>query len=324
MMGLAIVEVVLVVFYLIAITTMVGFHPSWTSLSPSNLWAPTAGATFVLCITACVGFEHTNFYVEEAKNSQKTVRLAIVFSLAAMLLLYTGGGWVLGSAITPATEGPDLFLNAATNVLGKAALTGGLIMLSTSLLAAGLAFHNVIARGLYSLGRDKVLPAVLGRVAANGVPRAASIMQTVIGLTVILLAGYFHWEPQAQLFYYGGVGGGLGILVLYLVTSIAVPAFFARDRRGESAWKRWIAPGIAFVFLAYATYQAIITLPTLFGLTSWSGPALFVAVGYPAVGVAGVLLALWLKARRPNIYQGIGLGVSGHTARPTAQPAVSV
>jgi len=319
---LAVVEIVLVVALLAAITIMPSFAWSWQSLSPAHLVSPKAAATFLACLTSCVGIEHINTYVLETRRPEKTAPRATAISIVAMLVLYAGGALVLTSAITAQTAGPDLFLNAASSVLGKAALTGALVMLSTGLLAGGLAFHNVIARGTFSLAKDFApddgLAAVFGRLAANGVPRAASMLQSAVGLTVIVMAAYFQWKPKDQLFFWGSVAGGLGILCLFTLTSIAVPFFFAGNHRGEKAWSRWIAPCLAFAFLAYATYLGVTTLPSAFGLTSWSGPALFTPIGYLALVVIGVVLGLWLRSYRPATYKGLGLGVTSLAVRTTA------
>jgi len=40
----------------------------------------------------------------------------------------------------------------------------------TSLFAAALAFHNVVWRYMYALGRENVLPAALGRTGSNNDP----------------------------------------------------------------------------------------------------------------------------------------------------------
>src|SRR5699024_10116181 len=70
--------------------------------------------------------------------------------------------------------------------LGPTVVTIAEVLLITSIVAATVSFHNTVARYMFSLGREGVLPRVLGRTSAgNGAPRAASIVQSVIGAAVI-------------------------------------------------------------------------------------------------------------------------------------------
>src|SRR5882724_7113958 len=124
------------------------------------------------------------------------------------------------------------------------------LLFMTSLFAAALAFHNVTWRYMFALGREHVLPAGLGRTSGSNIPRAASLTQSAIGLAVIVVYAATGWNPMAKLFFWLGTTGGFGILLLLALTSVAVIAFFARDHRGESAWRRLAAPGIAAALLA--------------------------------------------------------------------------
>ena len=99
----------------------------------------------------------------------------------------------------------------------------------TSLFAAALAFHNVVWRYVFALGRENVLPAALGRTSASNIPRAASLTQSATGLAVILIYALGGWPPMTDLFFWLGTTGGFGIILLLALTSVAVIAFFARD-----------------------------------------------------------------------------------------------
>src|SRR5258708_35092286 len=102
---------------------------------------------------------------------------------------------------------------------------------------------------MWGLGRERVLPAVMGTTGKNGVPRAASGVQSLLGLVAILLTWGLHWDPTGQLFFWGGTTGGFGILLLLAATSIAVVKYFLGAPDGETVWRRLVAPGVSAVLL---------------------------------------------------------------------------
>jgi len=65
-------------------------------------------------------------------------------------------------------------------------------------------------------------------------------------------------------------------------------------------------PAISLIFLAYATYQAVVTLPSLVRADVMVRARVVRCHRLPGGRGAGIVLALWLKAKRPVIYQGIG------------------
>jgi hypothetical protein len=72
------------------------------------------------------------------------------------------------------------------------------------------------------------------------------------------------WEHHGRRFIVASVVGGLGILLLLTLTSIAVLAWFARhpghgpDR--ETRWRRIIAPGVASAALTVVSLATVVFL----------------------------------------------------------------
>ena len=122
------------------------------------------------------------------------------------------------------------------------------------------------------------------------------------------------WDPLVQLFYWGSTAGGLGVLLLYALTSVSVVVFFARGARGERLWQRCIAPLIAIGVLAFVSYLALTNLPALFGDDRTFGPARVVPVAYLAIVAAGTVWGLVLRRANPAVYAGIGRGTRSATA----------
>src|ERR1035438_9144562 len=292
-----------------------GGHLSFATLSPGALTSAGSGTIGVLAVVAVlgfVGFEQAPVLAEEAKHAQRTIPVATYVALGLIAVLYAGVSWAMaartgeGHVVAAAgAQGPGLLFGlGGSGVLSQAAQW----LFLTSLFAAALAFHNAVWRYIFALGRENVLPAVLGRTGGNNIPKAASLVQSGTGLAVIAGYALAHADPMTGLFFDLGTTGGFGILILLALTSVAVIAFFARDSRGENAWRRLFAPALAAVLLGVIVVLAVLHYATLLGVPPGSAAAWALPASYAVVAVAGLGWGLVLKVRRPQVYSTIGLG----------------
>jgi amino acid transporter len=291
-----------------------GGHLTFSTLSPAALGSAGFGTFGVLAVVAVlgfVGFEQAPVLAEEARNPRRTIPVATYVALGVIAVVYAGASWAMaahaGTAHVVAAagaEGPGLLFGMGAGWLSQTAQ----LLFLTSLFAAALAFHNAVWRYIFALGRENVLPAALGRTGGNNIPRAASLAQSGTGLAVIAGYALAHADPMTALFFDLGTTGGFGILVLFAVTAVAVIAFFARDPRGENAWRRLVAPALAAVLLGVIVVLAVQHYATLLGVPPGSPAAWALPASYAAVGVAGLVWALVLRSRRPQVYATIGLG----------------
>jgi amino acid transporter len=191
--------------------------------------------------------------------------------------------------------------------IGHFAVTMNQLLFSTSIFASALAFQNVSARYLAVLGQERVLPRYFGRTVKEA-PRYASLTLSVVCAIVVAMYATLDLDPLVQGLFWLGTGGALGVLLLSAATSVAVIGYFGRDSRGESLWPRVVAPAVATVVLGAAGILALENLETLYGegsaTISQITPVLVVALV-----VAGVVWGLILRATRPQVYAGIGLGI---------------
>jgi amino acid transporter len=320
---LVIAETLLVLVYSFAIMSTPGFHFSFHPLAIDNLWGPNVGVLVAIGFTAFAGLEQAAAYAEEARDARRNVARATYATIIITGLIYVFASAVIYSAAgnqvydRAGKEGPDLFFNLASVRLGGWSLDVGHAMFETSLLAAMIAFHNLISRYGFSLGREGVVARIFGRTV-GGAPRYASLAQSALGVIVIGVYAWAGWDPLVQLFFWGGTAGGIGVLLLITVTSISVIVYFARNPHDETLWRRIVAPGIATVVLLFLVYLTFKNSPTLFGVAPWTGPALAVPVVYAAALVAGICWALVLRATRSDVYAGIGLGADSAVASSAA------
>jgi amino acid transporter len=297
-------------------------HLSLATLSPASLTSAGFGTVGVLAVVAVlgfVGFEQAPVLAEEARHPRRTIPAATYVALGVIAVVYAAAAWAMASragvshVVAAATaQGPGLLFGlGGSGVLSQAAQW----LFLTSLFAAALAFHNCVWRYMFALGREGVLPAALGRTGANSIPRAASLTQSVTGLVTIAVFAIGGWPPMTDLFFWLGTTGGFGILILLAITSVAVIAFFARDPRGENAWRRLIAPALAAAGLGAIVVLAVAHYATLLGVPPGSPAARLLPACYAAAAAAGLAWGLFLRARRPQVYATIGLGAHAVTGQ---------
>jgi len=190
------------------LATPAGGQLSFATLSPAGLARGGFGAFGVLAVVSVlgfVGFEQAPVLAEEARNPQRTVPAATYGALGMIAVVYAGASWAMAvhagndHVVTAAgRQGPGLLFGLGGGTLGQVAQ----FLFMTSLFAAALAFHNVVWRYMYALGRENVLPAALGRTGSNNIPKTASLAQSATGLATILAYAALGWNPMTRLFFW--------------------------------------------------------------------------------------------------------------------------
>jgi amino acid transporter len=284
-----------------------------TSLSPGGLFGHAGvGALLVTALLGYVGFEAAAVFSEEARVPRRTVPVAVYTSLALIGATYALASWAMSVhygddqvAAVAAQQGPAMLFTMSGSVVAEIAT----VLFMTSLFAAMISFHNAVARYMFALGRERVLPGALGRThPRSGAPHIASLAQSVIGLAVIVVYALAGWDPTVRLFFWLGTTGAFGVLCLLAITSIAVIRFFARDSHGENAWRRLVAPVLAALALLAMVWAGLANYTTLLGVTPGSTEAWALPASFAVAAIVGVVYGLWLRSARPNVYQGIGFG----------------
>jgi amino acid transporter len=227
--------------------------------------------------------------------------LLIIGAFYALSSWAVVSAWGDDGAVSLATDNPaGMITETATKFVGTAAGDLVQIFLITSLFAALLSFHNVLARYIFSLGNSNALPAVVGRShARHASPHIASTVQTVSALVLVALSAFAGLDPVTQVFaWFAGVSS-VGIVALMVLTSIAVLVFFRRSRAESSKWNTVIAPAIGLIGLTALLYMTVINLPLLVG----GSTALAYIIGVALLGTfaGGVAVAvLRPHAARPD------------------------
>jgi amino acid transporter len=277
---------------------------------------PALGLLLAVGVLAFIGFETTGTYAEESMRPRREPGHATYTTVAVVAFLLAAASWSLAVAAGPdriaamaGARGTETVFDLAAARLTPWAVTLGRLMLLTGLFAAMLALHHALNRYLYALGRERILPAALGRTSPRtGAPRTASIVQSLVA-GVLLGAAYLVGVGEPASLARGlSVAGGLGILLLLLATSVATLLHLNQVPGNEGAWARFVAPILSTVALGSLAWLVGRNLPALLVVPEGSAWRWIVPGAVAGVAVLGALHALVLRRLRPVIYAGLGQG----------------
>jgi amino acid transporter len=329
---LLILEVIVVALFDLAIVADPGPQGLTTvAFDPTVAFGTAVGATLTFCVASFVGFESAAIYSEECRDPKRTVARATFIAVGLIAVFYALSSWLLGAA-----AGPDTMVNPDKLVAAGFATNGGpdpttvlfitgqdrlgafwgdaaSLLFATSLFAALLSFHNAVSRYSFALGREGVLPSAFGRVnPRTGSPWIASLTQTILALTVVLVFAIAGADPVLKLFTWLTNLGALGVLALMAATSFAVVGYFRKRPEAElSTWSSTIAPAIAGVLLLVILVLGVLNFNVLI-TSATDAPTDKMTIILPLIlfggGIVGLVVGAWLKRSKPQIYARIGEG----------------
>jgi amino acid transporter len=304
-----------------------GHRITWGSLDPAAVIRadrPALGLLLVVAVLAFVGFETTAAYGEEARGARRALPRSTYAVVTLLGLLYAVGAFATGIAVGPSVatvataRGPELIFDLAAARLAPWAVTLGRVLLFTGILAALVGLHHTLARYLFALGRERLLPPFLGRTSARAsTPRAASLTQSVVAGAAIAAGWWRHLDPTGALAVRLAAAGALGIVVLMTASSLAALLHLNRVPGRENPWQRFVAPALSTVALGAVCYLAYRNLPTLLDVPPgdpyrvYAVPALIGALFLLGMGYAAIV-----RAVKPVVYAAIGLGGSAVVVAP--------
>jgi len=309
---LMILEVVILLVFDVTVIAKGGQSGiSGAAFSPSNIFHGTAGIAILFAMASFVGFEATAVYGEEARTPKRTIPRA---TYGAVLLLggfYTLSTWAIGLAYGPsqiakaATNNPgSLVFDANTRYVGAVSTDIMYVLLITSMFAVVLSFHNTLARYLYSLGRNGVLPAVLGRThRRHQAPHIASAVQSGIAIVIVGVFAAAQADPFAQLYSWLVAVGTVGVLVLQGGCSAAVFAFFRRTKVDRRPWHTMAAPVLGTLGLGMAVYLSVTNFDQLTGVAS--GPISLLPWLLVVAAIGGIAVARLRLGPAADYYAGV-------------------
>ena len=286
---------------------------SFASFSPEVIFSGSVGVSIVYAFSSFTGFEATAIYAEEARDPERTVPRATFLALFFIAVFYVFTIWAIISgfddngAVEAARADPEGFvfdLNSA--FVGNFTTTIMGILLSTSLFAALLAFHNATSRYIFALARDGALPQILSKTrAVSGSPFIASAVQLIFSALVLGVSIMIGVDAIADLAP-GLLGvGALGILTLQAMASFAVIGYF-RSRPNQSVWTTKIAPLLSGISLVVATFLAVFHFEELTQAKSSFFNNLWVLI--PISILLGLIIAKNKEGKNDKAHRNFGMG----------------
>lgn len=321
---LLIVETLLIVAFDAAAFTGPGAEGlSLQAFDPHTLNGAGVGTALCFCLAGFVGFEQAPVYAEETSRPHVVVARVMFLAVGCVAVFFAVSSWALTVAAGPSQivpmarqESAGLLFLLAEGRLGGTFTDALHVLFVTGIFASALSFHNVVARYAFTMGRERLLPAFLGRTHnASGAPALGSLLQSLLSLVVVLVFAATDHRPVGDptgpvlhLFTWLGNVGALGIMLLMAVSCLAVIVFFAR--RGAARAQRWrlVASAVAGIALSVIATYTVKDFGVLLAARPGSPPA-WVLPGVIALAAAvGLLQGVVLRTVRPELHARIGLG----------------
>ncbi len=235
---LTLLSIEVIVFLVLAVIAIArgGSGNSLTVFTPAA--SPTGfsgvGLGVVFGILSFIGFDAAATLGEETRNPRRNIPLAVggaliivgVFYVFVMYALTAGYG-----LINPANY--KAFLNDANPIITLAhTYTPWLEQIIDLAAIAGifsclLAIHNTTTRIIFSMGRDRVLPYVLGRVHPRWFsPYTAIFAQTMFTLVIGFAAGIWLGPGATGAYGFTGAIGTVAIVIVYMLSNIALIRYY--------------------------------------------------------------------------------------------------
>lgn len=289
------VESVSIGLMLVVFSLLLATAPA--SPAPAAPATPGGVLTGVLpALTAFIGFEIATSLGAEARRPFRSVPRAVglTAAVAGILYVFAAHVQVVGFSTTPgglAGQSEPVVVLAAGGGWSwiPVALDIGLAM---SFLAGCLASTTALVRVLFSLARDDVLPAALGRThRVHRTPHiaVAVVMPVVTAVPVAMLAAGMGAATALMILV---TLAACGFLLAYVLVCAAAPVFLSRI--GELTW-----PAVAVSAVLVPILLAVLVV--FVAGSPWSAPVLGVLL---LAGVAGYLV---LRIRRPAALAAIGV-----------------
>lgn len=296
------------------------------ALSGANIAAPAAGVGIFFALWSWVGFECTANYAEEAKDPHHMVPRATYVAVIGLGILYTLTAWagVLGHGVDKASadaasDGGNFFYSISSTFVGPWSKDVMAWLIITSTFACAMAFHTAATRYFYAMGREGILSKHLGRTHHKWQsPYVASFFQSAVAAVMVVVFvviwnvtpsmqdfADFENAPYLELYGWFAILGTFWVLLMMGLSGLATIAVFMKpENRNGTHWFQWlVAPALSSLGLFYALYLLWSNIKAL-------GGDIGVVVALPWLATAwvliGLVLAMFIKARRPQEYETLG------------------
>lgn len=314
-----IAEVLIIIIMNVAILVQGGTPTEGISITeqftPDVLFSGSVAISLLFGFSIGLGFEATAIFRDEARDPEKTIPRAIYIAIISASLFYFFALW--GFIQGWGTQGVMDLLNSdetaqfwivyqtAATYVGPIFMQIMQVVALTSMFACVLAYHNIAARYLHSMGHS-VLPEKLSFVhPKSGAPYVASITSSAIAIIIValwLLSGidpyvFFGWEIAL---------GSLSLMMVFVLTSIAIFVYFRRNPGNrKNVWVSTISPLLSFLVFGSIMVNAMLNFSALSGAVDNAALNTVLMLLPVVVFFLGVMAATITQKRNPERYDGL-------------------
>jgi amino acid transporter len=257
---LAIELVFVVIFVVIAVRAISGASLPDVGWSTTPIWnpelvsAPLLAGALSIAVLSFLGFDGISTLAEESTGKRNPAGRAMIIALFVVAFLFVIQTW-LASLLAGGREafGDDEVGNAFFDLVKAASNTGWMnAFFVVNVLAVGfanaMAAQAATSRLLFSMSRDRQLPAFLSKISARKVPQAALL--TVSALSVVLV-----------LFFVGQIGlisslVNFGALFGFCLLHLSVIWYYLVRSKSRNYLLHGVVPTLGFVIIGYVLFNA--------------------------------------------------------------------
>jgi amino acid transporter len=310
----------------------------------ASLGGAAIGIGFFAVMFSWTGFEMAPNYGEEAREPRKTMGRATYTAVIGLGVLFTFLAWMLvnaygGTRVVPAVAASLYAINPAKNAqlaglspnadlsnvfypMGRSFVGLGFVdamkvLVVTSSFAGTAAFWTTSGRYLVAMGREGVIPRWFGRTHGSyKSPYTAAIFLAGFAVVIVTIfatgvTGTFKASDPltalTNLATWLTFQGVLGLVVVEVIVSLAIVAFFQRHPPEQNDsfqwWKTGVAPVLAAAALAFVAYEMVKNRSQIAGTVGYvTGIPYYVLAAF----AVGVVLALVYRYRAKGRYQAVG------------------
>ncbi|MCC3280025.1 APC family permease [Arthrobacter sp. zg-Y40] len=257
---LAVELLFIVIFVVIAVTalnggTVPGAELTWAPMwNPETVSGPLIASALSIAVLSFLGFDGISTMAEESTGSRNSAGKAMIAALIIVASCFILQTW-LASALAGGREtfGDDEAGNAFFTIVEAAANSGwATAFLAVNVVGVGIAnamaAQAATSRLLYSMSRDRQLPAMLSRINSRQVPQNAILL--VSGISAVLVLFFVgQIDLISSLVNFGALFG-------FMLLHLAVIVFYLIRKKSRNFLLHLAVPVVGFLIIGYVLVNA--------------------------------------------------------------------
>jgi amino acid transporter len=272
--------------------------------NPANSLTGVNGVGFGVLwgILMFIGFESAGTLGEETRDARRNVQRALFTAVILVGLFYVASGYAAavgfgGSHADALAADASPWSTLTSTYWGNNLLWLFTLTVLNSQFANALSGSTAAVRIMFSMGREGVIARTLGRTNSHDSPGVAWSVYIAFSAIVTFGAG----AAIGPLGVYSFLGSflGLGIIIIYILMNVGLPAFYRREHPSEFRWLRHVVlPAIGSLLMLLPVYGLLWPIP------DW--PYRLVPYLLVAWIVVGVVYFRVVRSRAPGVVAAMG------------------